>query len=106
MGTVYAQFNWGTRNTFQPAQFGNVASLVNVIAPAMIMGGAVLFLAMLIMAAFDVITAAGSSEKIAKAQKTAMFSLFGLVIIICSFLIVRVIGVVFNIQNELKPLGF
>lgn len=65
-----------------------------------------LFLVMILMAGFDVLTAAGSAEKLAKAQKTFMFAILGLIIVISSYLIVKLLGVMLGIQGELKPFGF
>lgn len=106
MFDVYAQVNWGDSSHFKPAQFGNIASLVNLFSPMLIAGGAMLFLVMILSAAFNVLTAAGSAEKIAKAQKTFMFAIVGLVLIIASYLIVKLLGVVLGIQDSLKPFGF
>lgn len=103
---VYAQVNLADPSKFPIAQYGTVASLVNIFSPILITGGAMLFLVMTLMAGFDVLTAAGSPEKIAKAQKTFMFAIVGLVIIIASYLIVKLLGVMLGIQAELKPFGF
>lgn len=102
---VYA-LNIADPNNFRVAKFSNVASLVNLFSPILITGGAVLFLVMLIMAGFNVLTAEGQPEKLQKAQKTFMFAIAGLLIVISSYLIVKLLGVVLNIQSELKPFGF
>ena len=104
--TVYAQVNFADPNRFQVSRFGSVASLVNIFSPILITGGAILFLVMTLSAAFNVLTAAGSADKIAKAQKTFMFAIVGLMIVISSYLIVRLLGSVLSIENELKPFGF
>ncbi len=103
---VYAAVNIADKNYFPIAKFSSVASLVNIFSPILITGGAILFLVMIIMAGFDVLTAEGQPEKLQKAQKTFMFAIFGLLIVISSYLIVKLLGVVLNIQEELKPFGF
>ncbi len=100
---VYAQVNLADSSL---GKFSSVASLINIFSPILISGGAMLFLVMTLMAGFDVLTAAGSPEKILKAQKTFMFAIVGLVIVISSYLIVKLLGVVLGIQAELKPFGF
>jgi hypothetical protein len=103
---VFAEVNIADNRIFPPAQFANVASLVNIFSPILITGGAILFLVMIIRAGFDVLTAEGKPEKLQQAQKTFMYSIFGLLIVISSYLIVKLLGVILNIQNELKPFGF
>ncbi len=104
--TVFAEVNFGDGNRFQVARFGSVSSIVNIFSPILISGGAILFLVMTLSAAFNVLTAAGSADKIAKAQKTFMFAIVGLVLVISSYLIVRLLGSILSIENELKPFGF
>lgn len=103
---VYAQVNLADPGRFAVAKYASVASLINIFSPILITGGAMLFLVMSIMAGFDVLTAAGSPDKIARAQKTFMFAIVGLVLIIASYLIVKLLGVMLGIQAELKPFGF
>ena len=102
---VFAQVNWNGPQ-YPWYRFGSVASLVNIFAPMLITGGAILFLVLTLSAGFTVLTAAGSAEKIAKAQKTFMFAIIGLLIVITSFITVRLLGSILNIQQELKPFGF
>lgn len=103
---AYAVVNLADPGTFRVAKYSNVASLINIFSPILITGGALLFLVMILMAGFDVITAEGSAEKISKAQKTFMFAIVGLLIVISSYLIVKLLGVMLGIQGELKPFGF
>lgn len=98
--------NWNNANTLHIAKYSNVATLVNILSPMLITGGALMFLAMTVMATYNIITAAGSAEKIAKAQKIFFFAIVGLVIVIFSYTGVRLLGYLLNIENELKPLGF
>lgn len=87
-------------------RFDSVASLVNIFSPMLITGGAILFLVMTLSAGFTVLTAAGSAEKLAKAQKTFMFAIIGLLIVITSYITVRLLGSILGIEQELKPFGF
>ena len=103
---VYAVVNLASQSVNPVAKYATIASFVNLFSPILTVGGAMVFLGMTLSAAFLVITAAGSAEKIAKAQRTFMFAVIGLVIVISSFLLVKLIGVMFNIQEELRPFGF
>lgn len=103
---VYAAVNFANPNLNPVAKYSSIASITNIISPMLITGGAVLFLVMIVSAAFNVITAAGSAEKMTKAKSTFGYAILGLVIVLMSYLAVRLIGVVLNIQDDLKPLGF
>lgn len=102
---VYA-LNLADKNYFIVAKYSSISSLINLFSPILITGGAILFLVMLIIAGFNVLTAEGNAEKLGKAQKTFMFAIAGLLIVISSYLIVKLLGVVLNIQDQLKPFGF
>ncbi len=102
---VYAAVNWGSPTVNPVAKYSNIASITNIIAPMLITGGAVLFLVMLIRGAFTLMTAEGSPEKVGTAKKTFGYAILGLVMVLMSYLAVRLIGWILNIESELKPLG-
>ena len=79
------------------AKFGNIASLLNLFIPILIIGAALLLLIMLLYGGFTWITAGGTPENLAKAQKIMTFAIIGLVIVILSFLFVKLISIIFNI---------
>ncbi len=81
------------------AKFSAFSTILNVIVPLLTTVAAFVFLAMFFIGAFTIITAAGNPERIKQAQKTITFAVIGLVIIIASFLIVRLIATILNINN-------
>lgn len=83
------------------AKFGTIGTLVNLIVPVLMTGAALVFLIMLMRAGFMIITAGGSSEQVAKAQKMMTFAVIGLIFIISSFTLVKLIGFVFQISDKL-----
>ena len=97
---VLAQFEIN-ENTFPAARIATFANLLNVIIPLLIVGAAVLLLVMLLYGAFKWLTAGGTSENIAKAQKIISFAILGLVVVIMSFILVKVISIIFNISAPL-----
>ncbi len=103
---VYAVVNIADPNLNPVAKYTSIASITNILSPMLITGGAVLFLAMLIRGAFTLMTAEGSADKVSSAKKTFSFAILGLVIVLISYLAVRLIGWMLNIESELKPLGF
>lgn len=83
--------------TFPAAKFGTIANLVNIFLPLLIVGAAILLLMMLLYGGFTWITSSGNPENLAKAQKIMTFAILGLVIVILSFAMVKLITVIFNI---------
>ena len=88
-------------NNFPPAKISNLGKILNVILPLLQIGAALLFLVMLFRAAFTWITAGDKAENIAKAQKMMVFAVIGLLIVAFSFLFVKIIGYMLNINLPL-----
>jgi heme O synthase-like polyprenyltransferase len=84
--------------TFAPAQIGSIASLLNIIIPLLMSVAAIIFLFMLILGGYAVLTASGDPEKVKKAQKIFQFSIVGLIIIIVSYVFVKLLGIIFKIN--------
>ncbi len=84
--------------TFAPAKFANLGSIVNLIIPILMVGAALLFLIMIISAAFTYLMAGGNPENIKKAQKALTFAVLGLVLVISAYTIMKVIAFVFKIS--------
>jgi len=80
------------------ARIGTISTLVNVIVPILMTFGGFLFLIMLLVGAFGYLTSAGQQEQLKKAQQTLTFAVLGLVIIIASFIIVKVIGIILKVE--------
>ncbi|PIY72398.1 hypothetical protein COY87_01190 [Candidatus Roizmanbacteria bacterium CG_4_10_14_0_8_um_filter_33_9] len=80
------------------ARIGTISTLVNVIVPLLISFGGFIFLIMLLVGAFTYLTSAGQQEQLKKAQQTLSFAVLGLVIIICSFIIVKIIGMILKVD--------
>ncbi|OGK14284.1 hypothetical protein A3C98_04695 [Candidatus Roizmanbacteria bacterium RIFCSPHIGHO2_02_FULL_37_15] len=80
------------------AKFANIASLMNIFLPILIIGAAFLLLVMLLSGGFIMLTAGGSPEKMEKAKKTMTFAILGLIIVILSFIFVKLISSIFNIS--------
>ena len=83
---------------FTPAKFTNIATFINVILPLLIIGAALIFLVMALYGGFTWITAGGSQENLTKAQKIFTSSIIGLIIVIFSFVLVKLIGYIINVK--------
>ncbi|OGK20135.1 hypothetical protein A3C23_01375 [Candidatus Roizmanbacteria bacterium RIFCSPHIGHO2_02_FULL_37_13b] len=78
--------------------FSNISSLLNLFINLSLTIAAVLVLFMLIYGAFIYLTAGGVSENLQKAQKIIMWSILGLVMILASFFLVRLIGRIMGVD--------
>lgn len=80
------------------AKFASVASILNLVIPILLIGAALAFFAMLLLGAYTIITAGGNPENIQKAQKIFKNSIIGLAIVLASYLVVKLIEIVLNIN--------
>lgn len=88
------------RNKFAPAQkVDSIGTLLNVALPLMMVGAALIFLAMSLYGAFMYLTHGDNPEGLKKAQSTIIFAVIGLFIIIVSFVVVQVIGKILGIPK-------
>jgi hypothetical protein len=88
-------------STFAPAKITNLGTILNVILPLLQAGAALLFLATLLQAGFIWITAGDKPENIAKARKKIFFAIIGLLIVVLSFVFVKIIGYMLQINMPL-----
>jgi len=93
---VYADFTID-ETTFPPARVANIGTILNTILPLLILGAALLFLVMFLLAGFQWLTAGGSMDNVKKAQKTMSFAVLGLVVVVVSYTIVKLIGFILQI---------
>lgn len=83
------------------SRISTVSTLINVVVPLLMTVGGFIFLVMLLIGAFTYLTSAGQQEQLKKAQQTLSFAVLGLVIIIASFIIVKVIGIILKVDIPL-----
>lgn len=87
--------------TFPAAKLTTVSQLMNVILPILMAGAALIFLAMLLYAAFNILTNGDNPEALKKAYTSIATAALGLIIVVASFLIVRLIGAL--LQTNILP---
>ncbi|MBI3619655.1 hypothetical protein HY214_00715 [Candidatus Roizmanbacteria bacterium] len=95
----YTALNFSDPNSFAGAKFDSVGKIVNLLLPLAMTGFSLVFLAMLLWGAFMWLTASGNPENVKKAQKNITFAVFGLIVIISAYLIVKLLALVLNISN-------
>lgn len=83
--------------SFAPARFGNINTLLGLIVPLMFTGLTLLALIVLIKGAFTFLTAGGDSTKMENAKKTFQMASVGVIIIFISFFLVRLIASILEI---------
>ena len=88
-------------NIFTPAKFTTLSTLLNIILPLITAGAALIFLAIILSASFKILTHGDSPEAIKKAQSSIVFAVLGLIVVIISFLAVKLIGKMLGITNIL-----
>jgi hypothetical protein len=84
---------------FAPAKISNLGTILNVVLPLLQAGAALLFLATLLQAGFTWVTAGDKPENIAKARKKIFFAIIGLLIVVLSFVFVKIISYMLGINN-------
>lgn len=84
--------------SFPAARIATFASLLNIILPLLTIGAALLLLVMLLYGAFSWITAGDNIENIKKGQKILTYAVFGMIIVVLSYAMVKLIATIFNIN--------
>ena len=76
------------------AKFNSIGSILNLLLPTIMIVASLVFLAILLYGAFTYVTSSGEQDKVQKPRKTITYSVLGLVLILFSYLIVSLVGVV------------
>lgn len=83
---------------FIPSKIADIGTLLNIIFPLVMVGGALLLLLMLMVGGFRWVTAGDNPESVKKAQQTLTFAVFGLLVVFLSYLGVKLLGYILNIN--------
>ncbi len=83
------------------AKFSNFASIINVVVSLFIILASIAFVFVMLSGAYTYMTSGGDAEKVKQAQKTFKFAIIGLIVVLISFLIVKLIEVIFAINLPL-----
>lgn len=87
------------KNSFIPAQkFDSIGTVLNIILPLVFYGSALVFLVMLITSGFMYINSEGNAEVLKKAKYTIGYSILGIIVISISFLLVKLIARILNVN--------
>ena len=84
--------------TFTPAKVTSIATLLNVVLPLLTTGAGLIFLVMALFGGFNLLTHGDNPEAVKKAYGTISYAILGLLIVIGSFVAVRIIGSMLNVD--------
>jgi hypothetical protein len=87
--------------SFAPAKITTIATLLNIVLPLLTTGAGLIFLVMALLGGFNVLTHGDNPDALKKAYGTITYAILGLLIVIISFVAVRLIGKMLNIPNIL-----
>lgn len=82
--------------TFPAAKVNNIGNLVSLVLPLALTGAALVFLVVTLKAAFDILTNGNNPEVLKKAYGSITTAVLGLIIVVGSFLAIKVLEVVLN----------
>jgi len=83
---------------FAPKKIVNIGQIVNVVLPLMMLGGVAIFFLMFLMAGFRWITSGGNPEEMKKIQSQMSAAIVGIIIVVASYVLVKLIGTMLNIS--------
>lgn len=95
---VYAQLNLADESVNPMAKIQNLGVLFNVIIPIMTAVIGFSFFIMLVYGGFTYLTSGDNAEGVKKATATMTSAIIGLVIVLCAYLLVKLIDYFFHIQ--------
>lgn len=87
--------------TFPAAKFANIGTILNLVLPLLMVGAVLIFFVMIVRAGLTILMGAGKPDEIAKATKTIIAAIFGLFLVIGSYIIVKLIGIIFKVEMPL-----
>ncbi len=82
------------QNSFPAAKISKISDLTNLALPLVTIGAGLIFLVITLKAAFDILTNGDNPDALKKAYAAITYAVLGLIIVIASFLVVRLIGAV------------
>lgn len=87
--------------TFPAAKVGKIGSLINLALPLVMTCAGLIFLVILLKAAFDILSNGDNPDILKKAYGSISTAVLGLFIVIASFLAVQLLGVV--LKTDILP---
>mgnify|MGYP000008683568 CR=1 FL=1 len=83
---------------FIPSKIADIGTLLNILLPLLMIGGAAILFVMLMIGGFRWLTAGDNPESVKQAQQTLTYAVFGLLVVFLSYLGVKLLAVILNIN--------
>lgn len=87
--------------SFPAAKVINIGQIVNLALPLALTGAGLIFLVITLKAAFDILTHGDNPDALKKAYASITTAVLGLIIVVASYLIIRLLGVV--LKTDIIP---
>ena len=81
------------------SEITDISSIVNILISFLLPLALIILFLMFVYSGFTFITAKGASDKIEKAQKIMMSSLAGIILLVISFFLVRILAAIFGLDG-------
>lgn len=89
------------QNMFPAARFTDLGTLLNIVTPILTILAVLILGGMLGRSALLILTAGDDAEKVAQARQTATYAVIGIIIIVSAYFIVKLVGVIFQVNIPL-----
>lgn len=93
---VYAQLDF---SNFAPAKFVTFDIFLGVLLPLAMAVAAIIFLVMILRGAYTWLTAGADPKNVENAQRTITFAFIGIIMVVISFFIVKLLASVLQVKN-------
>lgn len=89
------------QNSFPAAKVGNIGKIISLALPLAMTGAGLIFLFITLKAAFDILRNGDNPDALKKAYGSITTAIIGLVIVIASFLVIQLLGIV--LKTDILP---
>ncbi len=83
---------------FPAARFTDLGTLLNIVTPLLTILAVLILGGLLGKSALLILTAGDDPDKVAQARQTATYAIAGILIIVSAYFVVRLIGVIFQVN--------
>lgn len=80
--------------SFPAAKINNIGQIVNLALPLAMTGAGLIFLVITLKAAFDILTHGDNPDALKKAYASITYAVLGLIIVVGSYLVIQLLGVI------------
>ncbi len=82
------------QNSFPAAKVGNIGKIISLALPLAMTGAGLIFLVITLKATYDILTHGDNPDALKKAYASITTAVLGLIIVVASFLVIQLLGIV------------